>query len=399
MNGNDANNRPETGFMEVFNTTPSALVFANAPTGNFAPIANSPGRNIGTALTTVKTAVSNSTTVTVDRATFFFDGYCSGSECLGTRDWIRVGNSAPVQVINANATTNVLTLSAAVTAAVNGPVSLAIHPVQGITLSGHTPDVGAIAYAAAVSSPVANFACAPLNGRKPLPVICTDASTNTPTSWAWTFGDTGTSTLQNPSRTYQNSGTYTVALTASNSAGSNTKTQAAYVKVSQTIFTTQVPVSPNATDGVPYELGLRLRASKAGKITVIRYYKVASDTGTHTGRIWSIAGTQLASVVFSGETASGWQEQALAIPLNITANTTYVVSTNVGSYFPINVQGLATSIVNDSLFSVAPKLTVKKVFLVARVHFRTTPTKIQTIFGTLFFFLTKLLRGVINIVL
>ena len=38
----------------------------------------------------------------------------------------------------------------------------------------------------------------PTNGPAPLPVQFTDASTNSPTSWSWSFGDGATSTQQNP---------------------------------------------------------------------------------------------------------------------------------------------------------------------------------------------------------
>jgi hypothetical protein len=36
---------------------------------------------------------------------------------------------------------------------------------------------------------------------------------------------------------------------------------------------------------------------------------------------------------YIGETASGWQQQALASPLNINANTTYVVSVNINNFY------------------------------------------------------------------
>lgn len=344
-NGNNASNRPETG--SVQSTIAGSSAFANVTTNDFSPSVGSPARNIGTALTTVKTAVTNSTTVTVDRATFFFDGYCVGTtpniECLGTGDTIRIGTNASRQVVSVNPVTNVLTLSGTVTAAVNEPVSLAIHPVQGVNLSGHTPDVGARQYVAAGSAPVANFTCTPLSGRVPLNVTCTDSSSNVPTAWAWTFGDTGTSSVQNPTRNYVSAGTYTVALSASNAFGNNTLTRPAYVKVSQTLFTNQVPANANATDGVPYELGMKFKSTTAGNILAIRYYKAASDTGTHVGRIWSATGTQLTSVTFTGETASGWQEQVLPAPLAILANTTYVVSVNVASYFPITTNAFPPS--------------------------------------------------------
>ena len=53
-------------------------------------------------------------------------------------------------------------------------------------------------------------------------VVFTDISTNDPTAWSWSFGDGGTSTLENPTHTYLLNGTYSVCLTASNVAGPNT---------------------------------------------------------------------------------------------------------------------------------------------------------------------------------
>jgi len=49
----------------------------------------------------------------------------------------------------------------------------------------------------------------------------TDTSTGNPTTWAWTFGDGGTSTMQNPMHTYAAAGTYVVKLTVSNTAGTS----------------------------------------------------------------------------------------------------------------------------------------------------------------------------------
>jgi PKD repeat protein len=58
------------------------------------------------------------------------------------------------------------------------------------------------------------------------------ASTGSPTVWAWTFGDGGTSTAQNPSHPYAATGTYTVALTVTNAYGSNTQTRTGYITIS-----------------------------------------------------------------------------------------------------------------------------------------------------------------------
>nr|WP_319540286.1 PKD domain-containing protein [uncultured Methanospirillum sp.] len=49
----------------------------------------------------------------------------------------------------------------------------------------------------------------------PLTIQFHDASTGSPTSWFWNFGDGTNSSVQNPSHQYNNSGTYTVNLTVS----------------------------------------------------------------------------------------------------------------------------------------------------------------------------------------
>lgn len=121
----------------------------------------------------------------------------------------------------------------------------------------------------------------------------------------------------------------------------------------QSLFTSQTPLLGSASDGVPYELGMKFRSSRSGQITAIRYWRANSDAGTHTGRIWSASGTLLASVVFSNESASGWQQQALANPLPIQANTVYVVSVNIALNYPFTLSGLANAIVNGDLSSVA----------------------------------------------
>jgi PKD repeat protein len=49
----------------------------------------------------------------------------------------------------------------------------------------------------------------------------TDQSQDIPQSWAWNFGDGNTSTLQNPTHTYSQPGTYTVTLSVTNILGSD----------------------------------------------------------------------------------------------------------------------------------------------------------------------------------
>ncbi|MCK4761635.1 MAG: PKD domain-containing protein [Candidatus Aminicenantes bacterium] len=102
--------------------------------------------------------------------------------------------------------------------------------------------------AAAMQAPVANFTGSPTTIYEGGTVNFTDTSTNSPTSWAWTFsgGSPSSSTAQNPSVTYSTAGTYTVSLTASNSTGSDGETKTDYITV-------QVqPISYCASQGNDY---------------------------------------------------------------------------------------------------------------------------------------------------
>ncbi|MET4045643.1 DUF4082 domain-containing protein, partial [Bradyrhizobium sp. RT6a] len=121
--------------------------------------------------------------------------------------------------------------------------------------------------------------------------------------------------------------------------------------VTTTLLTTQTPSITNATDGTgaDYELGMRFTSDTSGVIQAIRYYKASNETGTHVGHIWSATGQELATVTFTSEGASGWQQQALATPLTIAAGTTYVVSVNINSYYVSTPQGFASGISNGGL--------------------------------------------------
>lgn len=79
--------------------------------------------------------------------------------------------------------------------------------------------------------PVAEFSASPTGGSAPVVVSFTDLSTNAPTSWSWSFGDSGTSLEQNPSHEYTSVGTYTVTLTAANQFGADTEVKPAYITI------------------------------------------------------------------------------------------------------------------------------------------------------------------------
>ena len=112
---------------------------------------------------------------------------------------------------------------------------------------------------------------------------------------------------------------------------------------------TATPATPAETsDSSPIEVGVRFRATSAGRITGVRFYKGATNTGTHVGHLWSRTGTLLATATFTNETASGWQEVRFSSPVDVTANTTYIASYHAprGNYAS-NVDFFATAGVDN----------------------------------------------------
>ena len=91
-------------------------------------------------------------------------------------------------------------------------------------------------------APITEFSGMPLTICEGESVTFIDESTNTPTSWAWDFGDgSSVDNNQNPPHTYTLAGDYTVSLTTTNSAGSDLETKIDYITV---------VAAPNAgTDG------------------------------------------------------------------------------------------------------------------------------------------------------
>jgi PKD repeat protein len=97
-----------------------------------------------------------------------------------------------------------------------------------------------------VLTPVASFTAEPKSGHAPLLVQFTDTSDGNPAKYNWKFGDGGISTEKNPYHLYTTPGTYTVSLSISNKAGSDTKT------ITDLITVTSLPVaefSANVTSG------------------------------------------------------------------------------------------------------------------------------------------------------
>jgi len=118
---------------------------------------------------------------------------------------------------------------------------------------------------------------------------------------------------------------------------------------------TQVPANPAENDPDAVELGVKFRADQAGFVTGIRFYKGTGNSGTHTGSLWQTDGTRLATVTFSGESATGWQQATFAAPVAVAAGTTYIASyyAPAGRYAADANYFASTGVTNSPLLALA----------------------------------------------
>ncbi len=105
--------------------------------------------------------------------------------------------------------------------------------------------------------------------------------------------------------------------------------------MSYNLFGNSTPSNPLNAAGLN-TIGTVFTSLLSGNILGVRFYKSASNTGTHVGILWDIAGTNLAQVTFTGETASGWQYMPFGSPYAILANTQYVISYSFNGNYSYN---------------------------------------------------------------
>ncbi|MFO7652387.1 MAG: S8 family serine peptidase [Candidatus Krumholzibacteriia bacterium] len=171
-------------------------------------------------------------------------GYASGDYSMwfnGTSCATPYAAGVAALVISANPTFTPAQVRAAITGTATDIVN--VESVAGWDRYSGYGMVNADAAVGGGSGPVAptaSFTGTPVSGSYPLAVQFTDASSGSPTSWSWTFGDGGTSTAQNPGHTYVAAGTYSVSLTVSNDAGSDALTRTDYITVTEPGVTTFV---------------------------------------------------------------------------------------------------------------------------------------------------------------
>ncbi len=207
------------------------------------------------------------------------------------------------------------------------PTSAITAPASGATVSNGTPTTISGTATKAGGGVVAGVEVSTDGGSTwHRATVAGSAATTVNWSYTWTPQTLGSVTLK--SRAVDDSGNL-----ESPSVGVTVTVQPRSCPC--TLFpSTMTPASPNDPDASSTEIGMKFTADVSGNVTAIRYYKGSQNTGSHVGHLWSSTGTLLATVTFTGETASGWQQASLSTPVAITAGIVYVVSyhTNVGHY-------------------------------------------------------------------
>jgi PKD repeat protein len=102
---------------------------------------------------------------------------------------------------------------------------------------------------------IIDFTGTPTSGEVPLTTSWSCITTgSTPLTYAWSWGDsTANGTTANPSHTYTEAGTYTVILTVTNSAGSNSSVKNNMIVVQAAAAPT---TPPDETEDTSFQLGL-----------------------------------------------------------------------------------------------------------------------------------------------
>ncbi len=149
-------------------------------------------------------------------------------------------------------------------------------------------------------------------------------------------------------------GTYGVRVTATDlgglAANETFNIAASTAPTTYSLFSaSNTPAQTNLNDGRQIEVGLKFQSSAAGQITALKFYRSASDTGQNVLDLWTATGTKLASATFTNTSASGWQTVALATPVSITANTTYVASYHTTGFYVATANYFTSAVTNGPL--------------------------------------------------
>lgn len=178
------------------------------------------------------------------------------------------------------------------------------------------------------SPPTANFSAADVTPNIGQTVAFTDASTNLPTSWFWSFSPStitfvgGTnSSSQNPQVTFDALGTYTVSLVVTNAYGSDTETKTDYIEVAINYCVPSYTTGTSAGDYISLvQLGDIYNPTGALSSPYYYYYN-SQSTDVAPGNSYDI-------IVSAGSYASG---NNISVWIDFNHDGTFATSEKLGN--------------------------------------------------------------------
>ncbi|WP_328468563.1 DUF4082 domain-containing protein [Actinoplanes sp. NBC_00393] len=136
-----------------------------------------------------------------------------------------------------------------------------------------------------------------------------------------------------PSVPFTAASRYTARVTATDTNGITTEEPVEWSftidlnpSVKKLFATGATPQVASSDDAAPVELGVKFVPLTSGKIIGLRYYQGPGNTGTHTGTLWSAAGSVIRQVTFGPGSGNGWQTAAFDSPVDVVAGGSYVIS-------------------------------------------------------------------------
>jgi PKD repeat protein len=148
-----------------------------------------------------------------------------------------------------------------------------------------------------------------------------DTTSGNPTSWRWNFGDSGTSTVKNPSHAFARAGSYTVSLTTTE--GSSTKQGSKTLTIAgMSVLTSSFTYSPASPT-----VGQAIQFTDTSTGTPTSWSWNFGDGGTstsqHPGHTYSAAGTKTVTLTVANGSGSNTSTQTVTVGVALAASFTY----------------------------------------------------------------------------